>query len=397
MASFGYNTLSSGSYNSDLYSFMALVEGDYSTPYLDSGGVPTIGVGFNLRTNLDAVLLKIFYPEEDHASILTADATYESEIATAVAASYGSNAALQTALNTIMAAREVYWVAAIAADPTIDHPAGTISSTFSFANDGLVQDVFTALQPTYETRVDDNIAGPGDISVPDLQERIALYSLGYQTSSFLGSGLDTAIGAGNRAEAWWEIRYDTDTASSPRHYYESQEFGLYNPGTLDLAEARQIFQMVTRHDSGGISDTNSMDYYDSVYSAAAIAAYPTVQSTAAALEPAKEFLVGDYAPGASIDKVWVAYGAIDGSGDTSSTLDYSSGATNALIIGGNVGCTITGGSGNDWIVGGQGNNTIDGGAGSNTVSFAQDPAGVTVDLATGTATDGWGNTDTLLT
>jgi len=46
--------------------------------------------------------------------------------------------------------------------------------------------------------------------------------------------------------------------------------------------------------------------------------------------------------------------------------------------------------------GGKGNDTIDGGGGFDKVSYPNDPQGVTVNLATGRATDGWGNTDTLI-
>jgi Ca2+-binding RTX toxin-like protein len=57
--------------------------------------------------------------------------------------------------------------------------------------------------------------------------------------------------------------------------------------------------------------------------------------------------------------------------------------------------TITGDSNNNVLSGGAGNDTIDGGTGTNTVDYSHDPAGVTVDLSAGTATDGWGGSDTL--
>ena len=47
------------------------------------------------------------------------------------------------------------------------------------------------------------------------------------------------------------------------------------------------------------------------------------------------------------------------------------------------------------MVGGPGNNTVKGGAGSNTVDFSAAPAGVSVNLATGKATGGWGGTQTV--
>jgi Ca2+-binding RTX toxin-like protein len=52
--------------------------------------------------------------------------------------------------------------------------------------------------------------------------------------------------------------------------------------------------------------------------------------------------------------------------------------------------------GTELFVGYGGNDTIDGRGGYDEVGYREDPAGVTVNLTTGTATDGWGNTDTLI-
>jgi Ca2+-binding RTX toxin-like protein len=67
---------------------------------------------------------------------------------------------------------------------------------------------------------------------------------------------------------------------------------------------------------------------------------------------------------------------------------------------------LTGGTGNNFITGGSGNDTIDGGAGwdtanysneayDNNVSLSVTGRGVVVNLATGAATDNWGNQDVL--
>lgn len=66
--------------------------------------------------------------------------------------------------------------------------------------------------------------------------------------------------------------------------------------------------------------------------------------------------------------------------------------------------TIEGLAGNDFIVGGSGADLIDGGAGTDFADFSDDGfdsfgpifQGVSVDLATGTAIDGWGFNDTLI-
>jgi len=59
--------------------------------------------------------------------------------------------------------------------------------------------------------------------------------------------------------------------------------------------------------------------------------------------------------------------------------------------------SILGGDDNDQLRGGSGNDTLDGGAGDNDEAYYRDASGgVSVDLSTGTASDGSGGTDTLL-
>jgi Ca2+-binding RTX toxin-like protein len=57
--------------------------------------------------------------------------------------------------------------------------------------------------------------------------------------------------------------------------------------------------------------------------------------------------------------------------------------------------TIQAGAGDDWLYGGPGNDILDGGPGLDWVSYLDDPASVKVNLGTGQATDGYGNTDIL--
>jgi Ca2+-binding RTX toxin-like protein len=67
--------------------------------------------------------------------------------------------------------------------------------------------------------------------------------------------------------------------------------------------------------------------------------------------------------------------------------------------------TLTGGLGDQWLRGRGGSDTLDGGPGNDWVTYTGDPSGVTVNLNSGTATDGWnglggllalGGTDTLI-
>ncbi|MAH85195.1 MAG: hypothetical protein CBB68_13185 [Rhodospirillaceae bacterium TMED8] len=66
------------------------------------------------------------------------------------------------------------------------------------------------------------------------------------------------------------------------------------------------------------------------------------------------------------------------------------------LKGGEDGDLLVGNDGYDDLRGGAGDDTLDGGAGKDYAVYGSDPAGVTVDLANGTATDGYGDTDTLI-
>ena len=84
--------------------------------------------------------------------------------------------------------------------------------------------------------------------------------------------------------------------------------------------------------------------------------------------------------------------ADDGMGGT----DTISGVEN--VFGSGFSDKITGDDGDNWLIGFEGNDTLDGGDGIDTVSYANsiDGGDVVVNLTTGTATDRWGDTDTLL-
>ena len=82
------------------------------------------------------------------------------------------------------------------------------------------------------------------------------------------------------------------------------------------------------------------------------------------------------------------------------TLALVGGTVNNDRLAGTAGAdSMTGGAGDDVLVGSAGNDTMDGGANGaygDTVDYSAGPAGVSVNLAAGTARDNWGNTDTLV-
>ncbi|MCG3178570.1 MAG: hypothetical protein BIFFINMI_00898 [Phycisphaerae bacterium] len=81
--------------------------------------------------------------------------------------------------------------------------------------------------------------------------------------------------------------------------------------------------------------------------------------------------------------------ATDGYGDHDTLVDVLG------VIGSSDDDTLTGDGRDNIFIGNAGDDAIDGGGGFNTIDYSADPAGVTVDLAAGTAADGFGDSDTL--
>jgi Ca2+-binding RTX toxin-like protein len=85
-----------------------------------------------------------------------------------------------------------------------------------------------------------------------------------------------------------------------------------------------------------------------------------------------------------------------GDGDTLSGFEHVQGSGYNDTLTGDTGSnSLFGNAGDDLLSGGEGGDYLDGGDGFNTVSYENDAAGVFVNLAMGTATDGWGNMDYL--
>lgn len=89
----------------------------------------------------------------------------------------------------------------------------SISTTFAFTSEttGLaVKDVYDVLIDSYETELGNQFSS----TVPQSYERAALVSLYFNHYSLIGPKLEEAINTGNRAEAWYEIRYNSNGGTS---------------------------------------------------------------------------------------------------------------------------------------------------------------------------------------
>lgn len=350
---FSWKVLSLKDYEALRYNLLVNVEenGDpKEIPYIDSKGIATIGIGFNISGGpvRDEVFSRILGSK---TSTISADDAYFESLRTELAKTWSSASDLQAALDDIMAAR--------AADPDVD--LADKRTTFSFANEQEIKDVFAINSQLFENIVDSKFINDPPLSI----ERTVLFSLAWNNPSLIGPGLKRAIEHDNHAEAFYEIRYgsngDALNGIAKRRYYESEKFGLYKDDFPDEAELRQIYQTMTRH-------WLNIESYDGTYGAQVEAAKndynDSVRPTDEILRPAHDLLVNLYAQATDIHKIWVDYKNVDGTGSETNHLDFhlNSGGSvrdeNMLFLAGEGDDYIRGGSGSDFIYGEGGHDTI---------------------------------------
>jgi len=269
MALTRFHLLSEDEYKAARLQLLSIAEGVKKAPYIDTdrtGGRPTIGIGFNLTQKhiLTTVLEGFGFDWTTQR-----DVDYRTEIEDVINDPYTPSSGpndpqhqkLRDDLNEIMGRRaaEIGVGARTSfAYNTVEEMQGTFDNNKNLA-------------PFYEKKLDIWLSNkaetgfPGNPSktnigpVPFSRERIALFSLAFNTkdgkTSLLGPSLARALDNNNRAEAWYEIRYNSNGNEkggiAKRRFAESSLFGLYEPESIwDEAddawyeEAKMVFAMV---------------------------------------------------------------------------------------------------------------------------------------------------------
>ncbi len=296
---------------------------------------------------------------------------------------------------------------------------GDNTKSFVFANTTEVENTFNSIVTHYEDLV--TAWSPLGV-IPESRERLALLSLAY--NNLIGPGkspsLRQALLDGDRAEAWYQIRYVSNGDQLPgiakRRYQESELFGLYdNPaGISGTSEAASAYRMYSKHraeiftyearygerpDGGAGSQGNminaaNIDYPTSVG--------PAVQSLRTELTVAGIALEGEYLvnPGlglpGTIDPLNIqmtsasltALNGEDGTAHTGSARDLLIGTDNQSdTLNGNGGDDfLFGGSGDDNLWGGSGKDQLFGGLGADTLHGDDGTGGDLLDGGTGNDT-----------
>jgi GH24 family phage-related lysozyme (muramidase) len=120
-------------------------------------------------------------------------------------------------------------------------------------NEAEANQLLVASAQTYATHAD-------ALDMPDSRERLALISVTYNRGegAMRGHPLLDAIDNGERAEAWYQLRYNCwgsnaqyEAGLRKRRLVEAQVLGLYDdPADVGPDEARSVFRMVTQHREG---------------------------------------------------------------------------------------------------------------------------------------------------
>lgn len=422
-------TMSESSCLNFSFAVISQLEGFRELPYLDTATPPkpTIGIGFNLviDTIRDLVIqnIGIIAPDNDdpyYQAYLQLRKTLDEILGRDWSGS--STEVLQHDLDAALASYHSLV------------PSAPSSFTLSYEN---AVAVFDAARASYEGMV------TSAINMPLSRERAVLLDLTYNGGTgLLGNKLVSAIENGDRAEAWFEIRYNSGGSLAKRRYVESQIFGLYDDANPSASyrpsenSALDIFRMYTKHESKitafdsahfnelietpprpthiaaddelSVIESNSGVYFGAVgtWTQESQQAFDLLVETYADLAQA---MPSDYATLAAagyagallypqIDKVWVASdtqatlstGAADSNEVAAHTVDRADGggSFNDLIFGsvdltGQPGAadSLKGGGGNDIFIGSLGADSFNGGDGEDTVSYARSEEGVTADLA----------------
>ncbi|MDA8338467.1 MAG: hypothetical protein M0Z70_04110 [Nitrospiraceae bacterium] len=379
-------------------------------PYTDNpnGGYATIGAGFKIDSNWDAILTALGFDTSKGAPKTEKD--YISRIKTLVGKDRNFTSSQMTTLindlNSIMVERYNYY--------KTNFNDETKRMEFKFTNEPEVEATFQVIADDRDKRILTKWLGETSETqysiVPRGNERIALLSLVYNNVIGFSDSAQTkpkspklldALKNGNRAEAWFEIRYNSNKPGTgledgiaKRRYYESQLFGLYNnPQSVDAEEAKQTYSMLQLHrdkiysyeakygtnPNGGSPDDNSPDSNASSRIKTANADYnltddaAKVQTLTQILESAKNAML-TYLQGLhpqlgqlSVDRAIDIYldPGRDKSGETfnlnhSATLDARSGDSRSsrdILIGEGGDDKLRGGKGNDILLGGEGKDT----------------------------------------
>lgn len=207
----------------------------------DGDGIPTAGYGYALVVQSGGVWQRTESLEDDFQQVGLILTPADILLLRQMATNLNTNAGTANVVNNVLIQELAGNVGQILAVPTgrqlFDLEVGRAETTLI--------NRFTAVLGNRPTiALNRSLAGS--------YEKEALVSLAYNGAATLGGNLLVALASGNRAEAWYQIRYGTNGDASfgiaKRRFVEAQLFGLYHDENAPTAaESQDAMRMLTRH------------------------------------------------------------------------------------------------------------------------------------------------------
>lgn len=331
-------------YNDELQKFCANNEKFKNKVYYNSDDTPTVGYGLALYNVETGEKIKDAFEdlEKSGIKISKADKKIFDKIETAMHAHPRNNITLKNLVNQL---------------------------GLNLGSKEKGKELYSFTAERYE-RVTKNALGTTLYdSLKDTKELVALADLAYNGGSgIIGSGMIHALEHGNRAEAWFQMRYNSNGGESresvgkglaDRRVKESDMFSLYdeNPNVENM---KDIIRM-SRFHADKIS--NEEHTFPTVYS--------SEQSIEKQIRLAKEYLIEAFGKDAMVDgKVIVGNNSINDDSEHRSAIHINDtlkgGSKNDLIFGENGDDILYGKGGDDILIGGEGADKLYGGKGNDT-------------------------------
>ena len=236
-------------YNALRYPLIAALEGVELKPYADSVGLATIGVGFLVWAQAQAILEQMGYAQDPKFS------AYVLAIRNAVRSGgqdidFGQPGSGQGATPNDRVQN--------ALTNALRKATKNNTVVFEFTTSTQVEQVFNTIVQNFETQVDTWAANANPpIAQPPLsRERLVLLSLSYSPVLSQSTKLRDALQptTGSRAEAWYQIRYESNGGKSrsigiaKRRFLEAAVFGLYqNQASVSAGEAKEVYRFLQAH------------------------------------------------------------------------------------------------------------------------------------------------------
>jgi len=228
----------SGDFNETVYQFLRKQEGFAPRIYSDSKGIPTLGVGYALavKGSNGSFAVRSTLPSDLALMGVTLTAADAQLLDAAIAALNSENMTRAKTLIPVFKQGE--------------NSAQVNKFSFLLSSPDQFRPLFDRALDEATITLRSKIGVPLFSSLAGSNEMAALLSLTFNSPELIGGDLINALETGNRVEAWYEIRYQSNGGQSPsqgiatRRYAESDLFGQYDgvngqfPATE--IEARQV-------------------------------------------------------------------------------------------------------------------------------------------------------------